>query len=70
LSEEELASEEAVLPRTGAVPSADGQRFLMMKPEEGSPQRIQVVLNWFEDLKRLVPEFRFRGFIPLPCPEP
>ena len=33
----------------------DGQRFLMMKPEEGSPQRIHVVLNWFEDLKRLVP---------------
>ena len=31
----------------------DGQRFLMIK-EEGSAQ-INVVLNWFEELKRLVP---------------
>jgi serine/threonine-protein kinase len=33
----------------------DGQRFLMMKPEEGSPQRINIVLNWAQELERLVP---------------
>ncbi len=38
--------------------SADGQRFLMVKPSqsaEASPTQIDVVLNWFEELKRLVP---------------
>ncbi len=38
--------------------SPDGQRFLMMKEaDEGEvPQaQINVVLNWFEELKRLVP---------------
>ena len=46
---------------TGAVRnydiSPDGQRFLMIKEadeEEGQGQ-INVVLNWFEELKRLVP---------------
>jgi hypothetical protein len=34
--------------------SLDGQRFLMMK-EEGRGPQINVVLNWFEELKRLVP---------------
>ncbi len=37
--------------------SPDGQRFLMIKEadeEEGQGQ-INVVLNWFEELKRLVP---------------
>jgi hypothetical protein len=35
--------------------SPDGQRFLMIK-ETGSEQApINVVLNWFEELKRLVP---------------
>jgi serine/threonine-protein kinase len=34
--------------------SPDGQRFLMIKEGEGSAQ-INVVLNWFEELKRLVP---------------
>ena len=33
--------------------SPDGQRFVMIK-EEGEAQ-INVVLNWFEELKRLVP---------------
>ena len=37
--------------------SLDGQRFLMIK--EGSsndaPRELHVVLNWFEELKRLVP---------------
>ncbi len=35
--------------------SRDGQRFLMIKAEEGSTAQINVVLNWFEELKRLVP---------------
>ena len=32
----------------------DGQRFLMSK-EDRTPTQINVVLNWFEELKRLVP---------------
>ncbi len=35
--------------------SPDGQRFLMVKEDEGQPAQINVVLNWFEELKRLVP---------------
>ena len=39
--------------------SADGQRFLMLKPSEetssSSLTQIVVVQNWFEELKRLVP---------------
>jgi len=34
--------------------SPDGQRFLMIKEDQSSGQ-INVVLNWFEELKRLVP---------------
>ncbi len=34
--------------------SPDGQRFLMIKAVEGVAQ-LNVVLNWFEELKRLVP---------------
>jgi hypothetical protein len=34
--------------------SGDGQRFLMVKDESGSG-RLNMVLNWFEELKRLVP---------------
>ena len=36
----------------------DGQRFLMLKPveqEQAAPTQINVVLNWFEELKRRVP---------------
>jgi hypothetical protein len=35
----------------------DGQRFLMTRPSAGSPRpgQIYVVLNWFEELRRLVP---------------
>ncbi len=41
-------------PRYGVSP--DGQHFLMLKREEGDqPAEIHVVLNWFEELKRLVP---------------
>jgi serine/threonine-protein kinase len=35
--------------------SPDGQRFLMIKEDEGQPGQINVVFNWFEELKRLVP---------------
>ena len=38
--------------------SPDGQRFLMLKPVEqtqAAPTQINVVLNWFEELKRKVP---------------
>ena len=35
--------------------SPDGQRFLMIKGEEDQPAQINVVQNWFEELKRLVP---------------
>ena len=38
--------------------SSDSQRFLMLKPVEyqtAAPTQINVVLNWFEELKRLVP---------------
>jgi hypothetical protein len=37
--------------------SPDGQRFLMLKDvgQEQSPAQINVVLNWFEELKRRVP---------------
>jgi eukaryotic-like serine/threonine-protein kinase len=38
--------------------SPDGQRFLMLKPTESveaAPTQINVVLNWFEELKRRVP---------------
>ena len=35
--------------------SPDGQRFLMIKEEEGQQDQINVVLNWTEELKRLVP---------------
>ncbi len=33
----------------------DGQRFVMIKEEQTAPEQIHVVLNWFEELKRLVP---------------
>jgi eukaryotic-like serine/threonine-protein kinase len=39
--------------------SPDGQHFLMIKPvdqeQAAAPTQINVVLNWFEELKRLVP---------------
>lgn len=33
----------------------DGQRFVMLKEMNPPPRRIVVVLNWFEELKRLAP---------------
>jgi len=35
--------------------STDGQQFLMIKREQQGEAQINVVLNWFEELKRLVP---------------
>ncbi len=37
--------------------SPDGQRFLMVQPaeQEAGASHINVILNWFEELKRLVP---------------
>jgi serine/threonine-protein kinase len=46
------------VPTAATIPnydvSPDGQRFLMLKPIEQATQ-INVVLNWFEELKRRVP---------------
>jgi len=35
--------------------SPDGQRFVMVRSNETTSTQINVVLNWFEELKRLVP---------------
>jgi hypothetical protein len=36
--------------------SPDGQRFLMLKSAAASaPRQLHLVVNWFEELKRLVP---------------
>ena len=36
--------------------TADGDRFLMIRQEEGREQgELQIVLNWFEELERLAP---------------
>jgi hypothetical protein len=46
----------ATFPNYDVAP--DGQRFLMLKPSEqtaSAPTQINVVLNWTEELKRLVP---------------
>jgi serine/threonine protein kinase/Tol biopolymer transport system component len=50
------------LPTPGTFPnygvSPDGQRFLMLKPTEqaqAAPTQINVVQNWFEELKQKVP---------------
>ena len=49
------------LPTPATIPnydvSPDGQRFLMLKPDEqeAAPTQINVVLNWFEELKQRVP---------------
>ena len=50
--------EPAPVPIANYDVSPDGQRFLMLKPSEqaqAAPTQINVVLNWFEELKRRVP---------------
>ena len=34
--------------------SVDGQRFVYVQRDEGVPREIRVVVNWFEELERLV----------------
>jgi hypothetical protein len=49
------------IPRTGGSPadydvSPDGQRFLMIKGGEETPAtQINIIQNWFEELKQKVP---------------
>ncbi len=43
------------LDRRGGYDVDSEGRFLMMKEEEQTADQINVVLNWFEELKRLVP---------------
>jgi Tol biopolymer transport system component len=48
----------ATVPISNYDVSPDGRRFLMVKPTEqvqAAPTQINVVLNWFEELKRRVP---------------
>jgi len=47
----------STFPLTGVTydVTRDGQRFLMVKDQSGSATQINVVVNWFEELKRLVP---------------
>jgi hypothetical protein len=41
--------------RSGYDVTADGKRFIMVKLPEGSaPRRINVIVNWFEELRRRV----------------
>jgi len=51
--------ESGPVPTTDYAVSLDGQRFLMLKPNEqtSSPALTQIVVvqNWFEELKRRVP---------------
>jgi hypothetical protein len=41
-----------------AYDTADGRRFLMIRTDDGnsSPTEFQIVLEWFAELKRRVPE--------------
>ena len=57
LFEAEYLSSQFPLTAVAYDVSADGQRFLMVKPEPAgaASTQINVVLNWFEDLRRLVP---------------
>jgi hypothetical protein len=52
-----------VITRTSWDIHPDGDRFLMMKPNDSeededfteAPRTISIVLNWVEELKKLVP---------------
>ncbi len=45
----------APIPIAGYDVSRDGERFLMIREDKKEAGQINVVLNWFEELKRLVP---------------
>jgi eukaryotic-like serine/threonine-protein kinase len=50
--------EQPPVPLSNFDVSRDGQHFLMLKPvdqEQAAPTQINIVLNWFEDLKQKVP---------------
>ena len=51
-SEPRVLFEGSYLPGFGISP--DGQRFVMIRTEI-EPSAIHVVLNWFQELERLVP---------------
>ena len=54
LLEKRYQRSEAFWPNYDVTP--DGKRLLMIKPAEQSPPtQINVVLTWFEELKRRVP---------------
>ena len=57
LFEGDYVSTEVGLARPDYDVSPDGQRFFMLKPieQEQAPTQINIVLNWTEELKRLVP---------------
>jgi hypothetical protein len=40
--------------------SLDGRRFLMVKGSDDNLSQLNVVLNWFEELKRRVPAAQWR----------
>jgi serine/threonine-protein kinase len=52
----------STFPLTGTTydVTRDGQRFLMIKDQAASATQINVVVNWFQELKRLVPIDRAR----------
>jgi hypothetical protein len=52
----------STFPLTGVTydVTRDGQRFVMVKEQTISANQINVVVNWFEELKRLVPLDRAR----------
>ena len=34
--------------------SLDGERFIFVQRDEGVPRELRVVVNWFEELERVV----------------
>jgi dipeptidyl aminopeptidase/acylaminoacyl peptidase len=55
LFEADYAASEFPLTSPGYDVAADGQRFLVAKDVEPPPTRINVVVNWIEELRRRVP---------------
>jgi hypothetical protein len=45
----------ASVPITNYDVSLDGQKFLMVEPEQRAITQINIVQNWFEELKQKVP---------------
>jgi hypothetical protein len=43
------------LPRAEYDVTPDGQKFLMIKTGDQQVNELNVIQNWFEELKRLVP---------------